>query len=142
MADVTLTSRSAVSAANLPAAQIPVQESGGSVWEKTTGQDIANLPPNNDIVTVSGSRSLANSDNGKTLVVTGTNVTLTVPSGLVLGFGCMIEQQGTTQVTIAWSTPVVVRNADAHTKTALRYAVIALIYVGVNLYNLSGRTGA
>ena len=46
-------------------------------------------------IVVTGSRSLANTDNGNTLVYSGAgNITLTVPSGLTSNFSCTVIQAG------------------------------------------------
>lgn len=87
-------------------------------------------------ITISGSRALVGSDNGATLVYSGAGaITLTMPSGLPLGFGCAIAQMGAGQVTITGTT---INNASGFTKTSGQYAVIALVSVGTDSYLLTG----
>ena len=49
--------------------------------------------PTNSTINVASSRTLVSTDNGNTLNVTSaTDITLTVPAGLPVGFGCAIYQ--------------------------------------------------
>lgn len=73
-----------------------VNSAGTSIgW---TAAQVAGIP-----VTVGTSRALTNADNGLTLECTAT-VTLTVPTGLVAGFGCAVIPSGTTTVASSGGT--------------------------------------
>jgi hypothetical protein len=85
---------------------------------------------------------LASFENGKTLVTqSGSAVTITVPSGLVAGFGCAINQAGAGQVTFSGSGATI-NNVSSHTKTSAQYATVALVETAANTYTLSGSTAA
>lgn len=86
--------------------------------------------------------TLVSGDNGK--VVTFNNasaVTVTVPSGLPVGFSCAIIQKGAGQVTLATSGTTL-RNRQSHTKTAGQYAVCSLFSHVTNEYMFGGDTAA
>jgi hypothetical protein len=86
--------------------------------------------------TITGSRNLATSDNGKILICNGT-ITLTTTTSLPVGFNCLIVQYGSGAVTIAESSTDVLNRND-HTKTAGQYAIMTLICIASNTFILSG----
>ena len=89
------------------------------------------------IVSVTSTRDLANSDNGKTLVVTGSSaVTLTVPSGLTAGFRCEIinELTGAVACTIAASSTTL--NGAAASLNVPLGVRAAPCYVSSNAYEV------
>jgi hypothetical protein len=82
--------------------------------------------------------TLLASDNGK--VVTFNNasaITLTVPSGLPVGFNCLILQKGAGQVTFTTSATTI-NNRQSLTKTAGQYAVASLISISLNNFITGG----
>jgi len=90
--------------------------------------------------TISGNRPLATTDNGKILVCDA-EITLTVPTGLPIGFNCLIVQYSSTDshyVTITAASGVTVGNNNSHTKTSGRYAIMSLLSVAANIYISSG----
>lgn len=95
----------------------------------------------NMIITESGtSRTLAAADNGKIIRCTsGSAVTITVPTGLDVGFSVTVIQEGLGQVTFSASSTNV-RNRQNHTKTAGTYAVVSLIQLTTNNFFLAGDT--
>ena len=86
--------------------------------------------------TITSSRNLATSDNGKILICNGT-ITLTTTTSLPVGFNCLIVQYGSGTVTIAESSTEVY-NKSSHTKTAGQYAVMSLICIASNTFISSG----
>jgi hypothetical protein len=84
------------------------------------------------------SYTLLSSDNGK--VVTFNNagaITVTVPSGLPVGFNCMIVQKGAGQVTLSASSTTI-NNRQSLTKTAGQWAVASLISTSTNVFVSGG----
>ena len=91
-------------------------------------------------VSVILSRNLVASDSLKALSCT-TALTLTIQAGLPSGFRCFVEQAGTGQITIAAGAGVALRNVASQLKTASQYAMVSVVNVGAETYNLSGSTG-
>lgn len=90
---------------------------------------------------VAESRDLANTDHGRVLNCTA-GVTLTIPAGLQAGFNCAIHQASSSQVTVAAGDGVTLHNVSSQTKTQTQYAMVGLINTEVDVYNLTGATGA
>ena len=85
--------------------------------------------------------ALTVNDNGRVIVFTSASgVTLTVPSGLDLGFSCSIVQYGTGQVTISAGSGVTLRLRSNANKTGGQYAVASLLSVVANEYVVIGDT--
>jgi len=81
---------------------------------------------------------LAASDNGKIITLNNANaITLTVPSGLLVGFNCMIVQLGSGQVTISGSGTTIT-NRSGFTKTGGQNAIATLLSVVSNSFISSG----
>lgn len=95
------------------------------------------------IVTDSGtSRTLSSSDNGTVLHFTGSSaITITVPTGLDVGFTVTIIQAGTGQITFSASSTTI-NNRQSHTKTAGQWAIVSLIQRTTNNFVLAGDTTA
>lgn len=86
--------------------------------------------------------TLVAGDKGK--VVTLSNaaaITLTVPSGLGVGFSCLIVQKGAGQVTFT-ASGTTIRQRQSHTKTAGQYAACSLVAHVANDFILGGDTAA
>lgn len=84
--------------------------------------------------------TLVAGDNGK--VVTFNNasaITVTVPSGLAVGFSCAIFQKGAGQVTLSPSSTTL-RHRQSHTKTAGQYAIASLFSHVSNEFIFAGDT--
>ena len=76
--------------------------------------------------------------NGKIIVFTGdSNVALTVPTGLAIGFNCLIVQEGDGEITLT-ASGTNIYNRNSHTKTAGQYAVMSLFSYDTNKYISSG----
>ena len=87
--------------------------------------------------------TLAASDNGKVVTLNnGSAITVTIPTGLVGGFNCLLVQKGAGQVTIAGAGGVTLSNRSTQTKTAGQHAIVTLVHIGGEVYILSGDTGA
>lgn len=92
-------------------------------------------------VDVASSRSLASSDDGKTLNITATtDITLTVPTGLPAGFGCAIFQSTTGAAAFSASSTTIVPATSGNTKTGGAGKIASLIQTSTNTYSLSGGT--
>lgn len=86
--------------------------------------------------------TLLASDNGK--VVTCSNasaITVTVPSGLGVGFNCVVIQKGAGQITFSPSSTTL-RNRQSHTKSAGQWAAVSLVAHAANDLTLGGDTAA
>ena len=82
------------------------------------------------------------SDNGKVLTFSNASaITVTVPSGLGLGFNCMAIQKGAGQVTFSPSSTTV-NNRQSHTKIAGQYGVVSLIAYVADVLVLAGDTAS
>ena len=86
----------------LPVATLPLTNEPMSVWQdnqlrQADAEDVvvAIVPP----ITITVSRNLADTDNGKVLRCTS-GVTLTVVTGLTDGFACMVLNRAGSEVTI------------------------------------------
>jgi hypothetical protein len=81
-------------------------------------------------------------DNGKVIKFTnGSAITLTLPSGLGLGFNCSVIQYGAGQITFTTSGSTLY-NRQSHTKTAAQYAVTGLVSCVADVYVLAGDTAS
>jgi len=87
----------------LPTATLPLTSEPMAVWQSSEYRQadardvvVAIVPPS----TVTSSRNLADTDNGKILRCTS-GVTLTVVTGLTDGFACMVVNRAGSAVTIA-----------------------------------------
>ena len=85
-----------------------------------------------------GAHTLTSSENGKVLIFTsGSNVVLTVPAGLAVGFNCLIVQTGNGRVTLTGSSTNIY-NRNSHVMTAGQYAIMTLISYDTNKFISSG----
>lgn len=85
--------------------------------------------------------TLQESDNG--LYVTcdnGSGVTVTIPSGLSVGFNCLVAQLGAGQVSFTTSSSTL-HNENSHTKIAGQYGVVSLVSYTTDTFVLAGNTG-
>lgn len=94
--------------------------------------------------TVAGTTyTLSDNDRSKIIRFTsGTNVTVTVPSGLSSTFDCMVVQAGAGRVIFSPGGGVTINSALSATRTAYQYAVATLIPLGSDSYVLSGEVTA
>lgn len=95
------------------------------------------------VVEVSGtSKTLGASDNGVVLMCTsGSATTITVPTGLDVGFNVTVIQAGAGQVSFSASSTTI-NNRQSQTKTAGQWAVVSLFQRTTNNFVLAGDTGA
>lgn len=91
-------------------------------------------------ISVTTSRSLASTDNGSVLSVSAAaNITLTVPTGLPVGFGCAIYQASAGAALISPATGVTITpSTTAATKTGGVGKIASVIQIGTNSYSLNG----
>jgi hypothetical protein len=92
-------------------------------------------------VTKTSSYTLTSSENGKVVLVNSASaVTITVPSGLSVGFSCTVVQLGTGQVTIAASGTTL--NSVSGLKIVGQHGAASVISYDTNIFNVSGATTA
>ena len=85
--------------------------------------------------------TLVSGDNGKVVVLNNASaVTVTVPSGLGVGFNCSFVQKGAGQVSFAGTATV--NNRQSHTKINGQYGVASIVAYDTDTYILAGDTTA
>ena len=85
--------------------------------------------------------TVAASDNGKVVVLNNASaVTVTVPSGLGVGFNCSFVQKGAGQVSFAGTATV--NNRQSHTKINGQYGVASIVAYATDTYILAGDTAS
>jgi hypothetical protein len=86
--------------------------------------------------------TLLASDNGKVVVLNnGSAVTVTVPSGLGVGFNCSFMQKGAGQVTFSASSTTI-NNRQSHTKIKGQYGVASILAYVADTFVLAGDTAS
>jgi hypothetical protein len=86
--------------------------------------------------------TLLASDNGKVVVLdNGSAVTVTVPSGLGVGFNCSFVQKGAGQVTFSASSTTIY-NRQSHTKINAQYGVASIVAYAGDVFVLAGDTAS
>ena len=86
--------------------------------------------------------TLLASDNGKVVVLNnGSAVTVTVPSGLGVGFNCSFVQKGAGQVTFVASSTTIY-NRQSHTKINAQYGVASIVAYAADVFVLAGDTAS
>lgn len=107
---------------------------GGNVATSTLSGFAANF----NTITTGTTYSLVASDNGKIININvSAAFTLTIPSGLPVGFNCTIVQYGTGQITLATSGTTL-KNRNSFNKSAGQYSIITIINMGTETYIVSG----
>lgn len=88
-----------------------------------------------NITSVAANYSLTAADNGKVIQATSTTaITITIPSGLPVGFNCTVVQMGAGQITFSGTY----LNRGNFTKTASQYAIVSILHMGSNNIIVSG----
>lgn len=86
--------------------------------------------------------TLLASDNGKVVVLNNASaVTVTVPSGLGVGFNCSFVQKGAGQVSFSASSTTIY-NRQSHTKINAQYGVASLLAYAADVFVLVGDTAS
>jgi hypothetical protein len=86
--------------------------------------------------------TLLASDNGKVVVLDNASaVTVTVPSGLGVGFNCSFVQKGAGQVTFSASSTTIY-NRQSHTKINGQYGVASILAYVADTFVLAGDTAS
>ena len=84
--------------------------------------------------------TLVAGDNGKVVVLDNASaVTVTVPSGLGVGFNCSFVQKGAGQVSFS-ASGTTINNRQSHTKINGQYGVASIIAYATDTYILAGDT--
>lgn len=85
------------------------------------------------------SYTLQSSDNGKIITMSNVSgITLTVPTGLSVGFSCAVIQTNSGQVTFT-GVSTTINSYGGYTKLAGIYAGATLLSYSNNVYNLGGQ---
>jgi len=85
---------------------------------------------------------LLSSDNGKVIVMDKASaVTVTVPSGLGVGFNCSFVQKGAGQVSFS-ASGTTINNRQSHTKINGQYGVASIVAYDTDTYILAGDTAS
>jgi hypothetical protein len=112
----------------------------------TTGTTNITLPTSGTIATMAAtvnaqtgtSYTLSETDNGKVITLNSPSpITLTVPSGLSVGFNCLVVQLGTGAITFTASSTTI-NNRGTNTKTAGLYAIATIVSYTSNTFITSG----
>jgi hypothetical protein len=86
--------------------------------------------------------TLLASDNGKVVVLDNASaITVTVPSGLGVGFNCSFVQKGAGQVSFSASSTTIY-NRQSHTKINAQYGVASLLAYAADTFVLAGDTAS
>ena len=86
--------------------------------------------------------TLVAGDNGKVVVLDNASaVTVTVPSGLGVGFNCSFVQKGAGQVSFS-ASGTTINNRQSHTKINGQYGVASIIAYATDTYILAGDTAS
>jgi len=84
------------------------------------------------------SYTLQASDNNKIVTINNASaITLTVPTGLPVGFNCTVLQLGSGKITFA-SSGTTINNRQNHGRTAGAYAVASIISISTNTFVTGG----
>jgi hypothetical protein len=87
--------------------------------------------------------TLTGSDTGKILTLSNASaITVTIPTGLPVGFNCTIMQKGAGAITFATASGVTLFNRQSHTKSAGQRAVCGLLIDVLNEVTLTGDTAS
>jgi hypothetical protein len=92
------------------------------------------------VTEANASRTLGAGDNGVVLECSNA-ITITVPTGLPVGFTVTVIQSGTGQVTFS-ASGTTINNRQSHNKTAGRWAIVSLIQRSADNFVLAGDTTA
>ena len=107
---------------------------GGNVATSTLSGFAANF----NTISTGTTYSLVAADNGKIININvSAAFTLTIPSGLPVGFNCTIVQFGTGQITLVTSGTLL-KNRNSFNKSAGQYSIITIINMGTETYITSG----
>lgn len=86
-----------------------------------------------------GSYTLVKSDNGSVLTFnSAADVTLTIPTGLPIGYNVSIYQIGTGKVTIASDGTTSIKNRLSRFRTAGKDAGVGIVSTATDIYHLTG----
>ena len=86
--------------------------------------------------------TLLASDNGKVVTLdNGSSVTVTIPSGLGVGFNCSFIQKGAGQVSFS-ASGTTIYNRQSHTKINGQYGVASIVACTANTFILAGDTAS
>ena len=86
--------------------------------------------------------TLLASDNGKVVTLdNGSAVTVTIPSGLGVGFNCSFIQKGAGQVSFS-ASGTTIYNRQSHTKINAQYGVASLLAYAADTFVLAGDTAS
>lgn len=123
---------------------IPLTDISTSTTKSVTVDNLLSSSNFSSFVSETGTaRTLSNSDSGKVINCNnGSQITVTIPSGLTSGFTCTLVQSGAGTVTIAAGGGVTLAAPSTKVATNERYSTIAIIPVASDTYYVSGDSKA
>lgn len=93
---------------------------GKGAWER-----VSSYKSRLSVRSITANTTLTTKDTGTVLYYNGTtDITLTFPSGLGVGFAIKVIQLGTGSIVLAGGSGVTINNAYNYTKTGMAYAVV------------------
>jgi len=96
----------------------------------------------NAVIGTTVSLTLSSTDNGTVVLIDSTNAaTVTVPSGLGVGFNCSVVQKGAGQVSFS-ASGTTINNRQSHTKINGQYGVASIVAYAADTFVLAGDTAA
>ncbi len=111
-----------------------VFEYNGTEWKQLLEDRLTPV-----VVPLTASYTLINSNNTNVLTFdSATDITLTIPTGLPIGYNISIYQIGDGQVTITGAGGVQVKNRLSRFKTAGRDAGVGIISTATNIFHITG----
>lgn len=115
-----------------------VSTTGNLTGGNSSTSTISGFVANFNTITSGSSYSLLATDNGKILNINVASAfTLTIPSGLPIGFNCTVVQYGTGQIVLT-ASGTILKNRNSFTKSAGQYSIITIINMGTETYITSG----
>lgn len=115
--------------------------SGGATFASAVVSDGGYRITSNAINAQTDSYSLQESDNGKIITVNAGSVkTITVPSGLSVGFNCTVMRIGAGRVAFS-ASGTTINSIDGLLEIASQHGAASLLCYASNTFNLSGNLG-
>jgi len=118
---------------------------GDGSWSDSTtsylASDLGYRVSSSAVNTLTTSYTLVSSDNGKIITINSSSATtITVPSGLSIGFNCTVIRLGTGTVTFS-ASGVTINSIDNLLSIDSQHGAVSLFSYASNIFNLAGNLG-
>jgi hypothetical protein len=118
---------------------------GDGSWSDSTtsylASDLGYRVSSSAVNALTASYTLVSSDNGKIITINSSSpTTITVPSGLSIGFNCTVIRLGTGTVTFS-SSGVTINSIDNLLSIDSQHGAVSLFSYASNIFNLAGNLG-